>query len=68
MKKEIWNSETLAPKCVDLVVLCDNGSGQRYVTIAWLNNCAEWVDIPHFHNVLGWKPLTESEEQNEKND
>lgn len=56
-----WFDEIYAPIGTNLLVLCDNGRGKRYTAIAQLNDCGEWVDIPHLHSVLGWKPLIESE-------
>ncbi|WP_276879801.1 hypothetical protein [Bacteroides heparinolyticus] len=37
-----------------VLILVDDNSGNLYTELAWLNEYREWVDVPHYHKVIGW--------------
>lgn len=51
-----WKSTIDAPKGEIVFVLVQDGK-EYYTELAWLNEFCEWVDIPHYHKVIGFAKI-----------
>lgn len=54
-----WKPVFNAPINEVVLILVDDNSGNLYTELAWLNECREWVDVPHYHKVIGWCEVSE---------
>ncbi len=41
-----------------VLIIAEDGL-QLYTEIAWMNDCHEWVDVPHYHRVKYWGKIPE---------
>lgn len=43
----------------EIVLILASDSGNLYTELAWLSEYCEWVDVPHYHKVIGWCEVPE---------